>query len=31
MDLFNKEVIDLETAKAAATSASDFQRNVLFT
>lgn len=31
MDLFNQDVIDLETAKAAATSASDFQRNVLFT
>lgn len=31
MELFNQDVIDLETAKAAATSASDFQRNVLFT
>lgn len=31
MDLFNKGIIDLETAKAAANSASDFERNVLFT
>ncbi|MEW6600225.1 MAG: PilT/PilU family type 4a pilus ATPase [Nitrospirota bacterium] len=31
MELFNQDIIDLETAKAAATSASDFQRNVLFT
>ena len=31
MDMFNIGVIDLETAKAAATSASDFERNVLFT
>ncbi len=31
MDLFNKGIIDLETAKAAATSASDFERNVQFT
>jgi twitching motility protein PilT len=31
MDLFNQEVVDIETAKAAATSASDFERNVLFT
>jgi len=31
MDLFNQEIIDIETAKAAATSASDFERNVLFT
>jgi twitching motility protein PilT len=31
MDLYNDEVIDLETAKAAATSASDFERNVTFT
>ena len=30
MDLFNQDVIDLETAKAAATSASDFERNVTF-
>ena len=31
MDLFNQGVVDLETAKAAANSASDFERNVLFT
>lgn len=31
MDLFNQGIIDLETAKAAANSASDFERNVLFT
>ena len=31
MDLFNKEVIDIQTAKSAATSASDFERSVLFT
>jgi twitching motility protein PilT len=31
MDLFNQGVIDIETAKAAASSASDFERNVLFT
>lgn len=31
MDLFSQGVVDLETAKAAATSASDFERNVLFT
>lgn len=31
MDLFKNGVIDLETAKSAATSASDFERNVLFT
>ncbi|MBI5640363.1 MAG: PilT/PilU family type 4a pilus ATPase [Nitrospirae bacterium] len=30
MDLFNQGVIDLETAKSAATSADDFQRNVQF-
>ncbi len=31
MDLYNQGVIDLEKAKAAATSASDFERNVVFT
>jgi twitching motility protein PilT len=31
MDLYNEGVIDLEKAKAAATSASDFERNVVFT
>lgn len=31
MELFNQGVIDIQTAKAAATSASDFERNVLFT
>jgi hypothetical protein len=30
MDLFNQDIIDLETAKGAATSAADFERNVLF-
>jgi twitching motility protein PilT len=30
MDLYNQGVIDLEKAKAAATSASDFERNVVF-
>lgn len=30
MDLYTAEVIDLETAKAAATSASDFERGVLY-
>jgi twitching motility protein PilT len=31
MDLFNQDVVDLETAKSAATSAADFERNVMFT
>jgi len=30
MDLFNQGVIDIETAKAAATSAADFERNVTY-
>jgi twitching motility protein PilT len=30
MELFNQEILDLETAKSAATSASDFERNVTF-
>jgi twitching motility protein PilT len=30
MELYNQEVLDLETAKSAATSASDFERNVTF-
>jgi Tfp pilus assembly ATPase PilU len=30
MDLYSTGVIDLETAKSAATSAADFQRNVQF-
>ena len=30
MDLFTQDVIDLETAKAAATSASDFERNIMY-
>lgn len=30
MDLYNQDILDLETAKAAATSASDFERNVTF-
>jgi len=31
MELFSQDIIDLETAKAAATSSADFERNVLFT
>jgi twitching motility protein PilT len=31
MDLYSQDVIDIKTAKAAATSASDFERNVTFT
>lgn len=31
MDLYTKDIIDLETAKAAATSAADFERNATFT
>jgi hypothetical protein len=30
MKLYNQKIVDLETAKSAATSASDFERSVTF-